>query len=122
MHLQPSIGTPQPVGDAIIETLFPADDNGRIPVVAVTGVNGKTTTTRLIAHIIAMQGKCVGMTNTDGVYIGSRRIDTGDCSGPASAKRILMNPTVDAAVLETARGGIIRAGLAFDQCDVAGSD
>ncbi len=119
MHLQPSIGTPQPVGEAIIDTLFPAGDNGRIPLVAVTGVNGKTTTTRLIAHIVALQGKCVGMTNTDGVYVGSRRIDTGDCSGPASAKRILMNPTVDAAVLETARGGIIRAGLAFDQCDVA---
>ncbi len=119
MHLQPSEGQPQPVGEAIVDMLFPANDNGRIPILAVTGVNGKTTTTRLIAHVMFLQGKRVGMTSTDGVYLAGRRIDDGDCSGPASAKRILTNPNMDVAVLETARGGILRAGLAFDQCDVA---
>jgi cyanophycin synthetase len=119
MHLQPSEGKPQPVGEAIVDMLFAPGDNGRIPVVAVTGVNGKTTTTRLIAHIIAQQGKRVGMTTTDGVYLGARRIDEGDCSGPQSARRLLTHPLIDAAVLETARGGMLREGLAFDACDVA---
>ncbi len=119
MHLQPSEGPSQPVGEAIVDMLFPPNDNGRIPIVAVTGVNGKTTTTRLIAHVLFLQGKRVGMTCTDGVYLAGRRIDDGDCSGPQSAKRILTNPNMDAAVLETARGGILRAGTAFDLCDVA---
>jgi cyanophycin synthetase len=119
MHLQPSVGTPRPVGEAIVDLLYEPGENGRIPIVGVTGVNGKTTTTRLIAHIIAQTGKKVGMTCTDGIYIGSRRIDTGDCSGPASAGAVLGNPLVEAAVLETARGGILRAGLGFDVCDVA---
>lgn len=118
MHLQPSHGTAQPVGDAIAGMLFP-EGNGRIPIVAVTGVNGKTTTTRLIAHVLSVTGKTVGMTCTDGIYVGSRRIDAGDCSGPKSARNILLNPAVEAAVLETARGGILREGLAFDRCDVA---
>ena len=119
MHLQPSTGMPRPVGEAIVDLLYPSGENGRIPIVGVTGVNGKTTTTRLIAHIVAQTGKKVGMTCTDGIYIGSRRIDVGDCSGPASARAVLGNPLVEAAVLETARGGILRAGLGFDLCDVA---
>ncbi len=119
MHLQPSEGLSRPVGEAIIDMLFPQGENGRIPVVSVTGVNGKTTTTRLVAHILSQQGKRVGLTLTDGVYIGARRIDDGDCSGPQSARKVLTNPMVDAAVLETARGGMLREGLAFDTCDVA---
>lgn len=119
MHLAPSSGKPQPVGEAIAELLFPDGEDGRIPIVAVTGVNGKTTTTRFIAHILRTTGKRVGLTCTDGIYLDDRRIDTGDCSGPASANMILGNPMVEAAVLETARGGILRAGLGFDRCDIA---
>jgi cyanophycin synthetase len=119
MHLEPSAGISRPVGEAIIDMLYPQGDNGRIPLVAVTGVNGKTTTTRFISHIIKGTGKLVGMTCTDGIYVGERRIDNGDCSGPKSAQCVLMNPNVEAAVFETARGGILREGLAFDYCDVA---
>jgi cyanophycin synthetase len=119
MHLEPSAGTPRAVGEAIVSTMFPDGNNGRIPVVAVTGTNGKTTTTRLIAHIFRTMGKRVGMTCTDGIYLNDRRIDTGDCSGPKSARAVLLNPQVDAAVLETARGGILREGLGFDVCDAA---
>ena len=119
MHLSPSFGKARPVGEAIISTMFAEGDNARIPVVAVTGTNGKTTTVRLIAHIIRASGKRVGMTNSDGVYIEQRCIDTGDCSGPRSARNVLMHPDVDAAVFETARGGILREGLGFDRCDVA---
>ncbi len=86
---------------------------------AVTGVNGKTTTTRFITHILRSTGRKVGMTCTDGIFIDGRRIDSGDCSGPLSAQSVLINPAVEAAVLETARGGILRAGLGFDRCDVA---
>jgi cyanophycin synthetase len=107
------------VGEAIVETMFPDGDNGRIPVVAVSGTNGKTTTTRLIAHLLRGMGKRVGMTCTDGIYMDGRRIDTGDCSGPKSARSVLLNPQVDAAVLETARGGILREGLGFDMCAAA---
>lgn len=119
MHLEPSAGKARPVGEAIVGTMFPEGDNGRVPVVAVSGTNGKTTTTRLIAHILRGQGKHVGLTCTDGIYIDGRRIDTGDCSGPKSARSVLINPQVDAAVLETARGGILREGLGFDMCDAA---
>jgi cyanophycin synthetase len=119
MHLQPSYGKGRPVGEHIINMMFPGGDNGRIPTVAVTGTNGKTTTVRLIAHLIHETGLRIGMTTTDGVYIEGRRIDTGDCSGPKSARNVLMHPDVDAAVLETARGGILREGLGFDRCDVA---
>jgi cyanophycin synthetase len=119
MHLQPSAGVSRPVGEAIIDMLYPNGDDGRIPLVAVSGVNGKTTTTRFIAHILKGTGKTVGMTCTDGIYVGERRIDNGDCSGPKSARCVLMTPTVEAAVFETARGGILREGLAFDYCDVA---
>lgn len=124
MHLDPSYGKGRPVGEAIVDMLFPPGpdghaDNGRIPVVAVTGTNGKTTTSRLIGRIFEENGLRVGMTSTDGIYVRNRRIDTGDCSGPKSARNVLGHPDVDAAVLETARGGLLREGLGFDLCDVA---
>lgn len=119
MHLEPSYGKGRPVGEAIVSTMFDEGDDGRIPIVAVTGTNGKTTTTRLMAHILRSTGKRVGMTCTDGVYIDDRRVDTGDCSGPKSARTVLANPVVEAAVLETARGGILREGLGFDLCNAA---
>ena len=119
MHLTPSFGKGRAVGEAIIDDMFGRNDDGRIPVVAVTGTNGKTTTVRLIAHLLQQTGLCVGMTNTDGVYIQGKRIDSGDCSGPRSARNVLLHPHVDAAVFETARGGVLREGLAFDRCQVA---
>jgi cyanophycin synthetase len=119
MHVEPSSGRGRPVGEAIIESMFAAGDDARIPVVAVTGTNGKTTTTRCIAHLLQQRGLRVGMTCTDGIYVEGRRIDTGDCSGPKSARAVLADPRVDAAVLETARGGMLREGLGFDWCDVA---
>ncbi|MGV8804546.1 MAG: cyanophycin synthetase [Polaromonas sp.] len=119
MHLSPSYGKGRAVGAAMIDELFAAGDNGRVPVIAVTGTNGKTTTTRLIAHLLAAQGLRTGMTNTDGVYINGRQTDSGDCSGPKSARSVLMHPEVDAAVFEVARGGVLREGLGFDRCEVA---
>ncbi len=119
MHISPSFGKGRPVGEAIVSTMFKEGEDGRIPVVAVTGTNGKTTTVRLIAHLLAASGLRTGMTNTDGVYIEGRRIDSGDCSGPRSARNVLLHPDVDAAVFETARGGLLREGLAFDRCQVA---
>jgi UDP-N-acetylmuramyl tripeptide synthase len=98
---------------------FPSGQTGRIPIAAVTGVNGKTTTTRLLAHILACAGRCVGMTCTEGIYIDGQRVEAGDCSGPLSARAVLDDPRVESVVLETARGGILRAGLGFDRCDVA---
>lgn len=108
-----------PVGTALIEHLFPGDKQGRIPVVSVTGTNGKTTTTRLTAHLVGQTHGPVGMCCTEGIYVGSRRTQTGDCSGPKSAKTVLQHREVNAAVLEVARGGILREGLGFDRCDVA---
>ncbi len=119
MHLAPSYGKGRAVGEAIVQHMFGDHETGRIPVVAVTGTNGKTTTVRLIAYLLEISGLRVGMTGTDGVYISGECIDTGDCSGPKSARSVLAHPNVDAAVLETARGGILREGLAFDRCDVA---
>ena len=119
MHLSPSYGKGRAVGAAMVDELFPAGENGRIPVIAVTGTNGKTTTTRLIAHLLAAHGLRTGMTNTDGVYINGRQTDSGDCSGPKSARNVLMHPDVDAAVFEVARGGVLREGLGFDRCEVA---
>ena len=119
MHLTPSFGKGRAVGEAVISAMFKNGQNGRIPVVAVTGTNGKTTTVRLISHLLTQHGMRVGMTNTDGVYVDGTCIDTGDCSGPKSARSVLLHPDVDAAVLETARGGVLREGLAFDLCDVA---
>jgi cyanophycin synthetase len=102
-----------------LDYMYPNGDNGRIPVIAVTGTNGKTTTVRLTAHLLKANKLRVGMTNTDGVYVNGRQIDDGDCSGPRSARNVLMHPDVDAAVFETARGGLLREGLAFDRCQVA---
>ena len=119
MHLSPSFGKGRDIGGAIVDMMFKDGDDGRIPVVAVTGTNGKTTTVRLIAHLLTASGLRTGMTNTDGVYIEGRRIDSGDCSGPRSARNVLLHPDVDAAVFETARGGLLREGLAFDRCQVA---
>ncbi|MFP5399160.1 MAG: cyanophycin synthetase [Gammaproteobacteria bacterium] len=119
MHLLPSYGKPRAVGEAIIDRLFEPGDDGRVPVVAVTGTNGKTTVTRLVAHLFGAAGLRVGMTNTDGAWVDGRAIDRGDCSGPKSARNVLAHPDTEAAVLETARGGILREGLGFDRCQVA---
>lgn len=119
MHISPSFGRGRPVGEAVMDTMFAAGDDGRIPVVAVTGTNGKTTTARLINHLLASSGLRTGMTNTDGVYVDGRQTDSGDCSGPRSARNVLLHPEVDAAVFEVARGGILREGLGFDRCQVA---
>ena len=119
MHLQPSYGKGRAVGEAIVANMFADGDDARIPLVSVSGTNGKTTMVRLIASILSQNGYRVGMTSTDGVYIQGKRIDTGDCSGPKSAKNVLFHPDVDAAVLETARGGVLREGLGFDRSDVA---
>ena len=99
--------------------LFPKGSNGRIPIIAITGTNGKTTTTRLTAHICKTAGKKVGYTTSDGVYIQNQLMMKGDCTGPVSATFVLSDPTVDFAVLECARGGLLKSGLAFDKCDVA---
>jgi cyanophycin synthetase len=119
MHLAPACGNAINVAVPVLDMLFPANASGRIPIIAVTGTNGKTTTTRLIAHIAAATGKRVGYTTTDGVYIQGCRVLKGDCTGPDSARMVLQDPAVDIAVLETARGGILRAGLGFDACDIA---
>jgi cyanophycin synthetase len=118
MHQYPSRGTPRDAGDAIVEAMF-GDSDGRIPLIAVTGTNGKTTTTRLIAHTVGLTGLHTGMTTTEGVYIDGVLADEGDCTGYHSARMLLASPEVDFAVLETARGGILRRGLAFDRCDVS---
>jgi cyanophycin synthetase len=132
MHLEPSGGSPRPVGEAIVAMLFAEGQTGRIPLIAVTGVNGKTTTTRLLAHLLRAysplspagrgvggEGALVGFSCTDGLYVGERRIVNRDCSGPRSARALMLNPRVDVAVVETARGGILREGLGFDRCHVA---
>jgi cyanophycin synthetase len=119
MHLAPTKGLPRNVAAPVIDMLYPNNENSRIPIVAITGTNGKTTTTRLVAHIARMKGKKVGYTTSDGVYIQNRLLMEGDCTGPISAEFVLKDPTVDYAVLECARGGLLRAGLAFKKCDVA---
>lgn len=119
MHLAPTSGLPRNVAAPVIDKLFPnQNDTGRIPIVAISGTNGKTTTTRLIAHIAKMKGMRVGYTTSDGVYIQNRLLMTGDCTGPSSAEFVLKDPTVNFAVLECARGGLLRAGLGFAHCDV----
>lgn len=118
MHLYPSHGVARDIGAAIIDYLFPANSDGRIPIIAVTGTNGKTTVTRLIAHIFRQAGYKTGMTSSDGIYVDQECIAKGDTSGPASAAIILADPAVEAAVLEVARGGIIRGGLGYDAADV----
>jgi cyanophycin synthetase len=119
MHTHPTEGVPRYVGAPIIDMLYPLGAACTIPVIAVTGTNGKTTTTRLIAHIFRHTGKVVGFTTTDGVYLQDRLVMEGDMTGPFSANIVLSNPVVEVAVLETARGGILRAGLGWDECDVA---
>ncbi|MFZ1699790.1 MAG: cyanophycin synthetase [Pyrinomonadaceae bacterium] len=118
MHLAPSEGIGRNVAEHVIEMLFPSGAPARIPIFAITGTNGKTTTTRLIAHILKGSGRTVGFTTTDGTYIANQQIVSGDNTGPISAQLVLKDPTVDVAVLETARGGIIRSGLGFDYCDI----
>ena len=120
MHLAPTSGLPRNVAAPVVDKLFPQKgDTGRIPIIAITGTNGKTTTSRLIAHIAKMNGQRVGYTTSDGVYIQNRMLMKGDCTGPASAEFVLKDPTVNFAVLECARGGLLRAGLGFKKCDVA---
>lgn len=118
MHLSPTRGKPRNVAKPVLDMLFPSGHSGRIPIISVTGTNGKTTTTRLIAHIMKMHGRKVGTTTTDGIYIQSNLMYKGDCTGPESARFVLRDPTLDFAVLETARGGMVRAGLGYDLSDV----
>jgi cyanophycin synthetase len=118
MHTHPGEGRPRNVGAPILDMLYPPGTETTIPIIAVTGTNGKTTTVRLIAHLFRNTGHRVGFTTTDGVYIQNRLVMEGDMTGPFSANIILSNPTIDVAILETARGGILRAGLGFDECDV----
>lgn len=119
MHEQPAWGMPRRVGDAIVRHLFPDGQCGRIPVIAVTGTNGKTTVARMLTGILAATGRKTGMATTDGIWIGGVQVARGDLTGPWSARLILNDPEVEAAVLETARGGMARGGLGFDDCDVA---
>jgi cyanophycin synthetase len=119
MHTHPTEGEPQYVARPVIDSLFPAGASARIPIISVTGTNGKTTTVRMIAHILKLMGRRVGMTSTDGIVVDGRLIKKGDMSGPKSAQMVLQNPTVDTAVFEVARGGILREGLGYDRNDVA---
>ena len=118
MHVAPAEGTPRDVAGAVVDMLFPPGQASRVPIVAVTGTNGKTTTTRLIAHVARYAGHQVGMTTTEAVYIGSETVMRGDCTGPASAQAVLRDPTVTFAALETARGGLLRSGLGYDWANV----
>ncbi len=118
MHTHPTVGTPRNVAAPIVDMLYPPGSPSTIPIIAITGTNGKTTTTRLVAHLFRNAGAHVGFTTTDGIYLGNRLAIEGDMTGPFSANVILSNPLVDVAVLETARGGILRSGLGFDECDV----
>ncbi len=119
MHIDPSEGLPRNVAEPVVDMLFPKGSVGRIPIIAITGTNGKTTTTRLTAHIAKSANKKVGYTTSDGVYIQNQLMMKGDCTGPISSTFVLKDPTVDFAVLECARGGILKAGLAFQNCEVA---
>ncbi len=119
MHVAPSEGTPRDVAGPVLDMLFPPEAPSRIPIAAVTGTNGKTTTSRMLAHILKMSGKTVGLTSTDGVYIDGKLSVPGDMTGPVSAKIILRDPSVDAAVMETARGGLLRGGMGYQNCNVA---
>ena len=118
MHLKPSAGQPRNVAIPVVAMLYPDGAPSRIPVIAITGTNGKTTVTRLVAHMYTTAHKTVGMATTDGTYLGAERMKAGDCSGPRSAQNVLLHPRVEVAVLETARGGIIREGLGFDRCTI----
>lgn len=117
MHVAPSEGKPRDVAGAVMDMLFPEGTPSRIPMISITGTNGKTTTARMVAHIYKLSGNTVGLATTDGVYIDGNLSVKGDLTGPASAHMILRDPTVDAAVLETARGGLLRRGLGYEHCD-----
>jgi cyanophycin synthetase len=119
MHLAPTEGTPRDVAGAIVASLYPPGADGRIPLISVTGTNGKTTTVRMVGHVLRQAGLMVGMSCTDGVHIGGQLVQLADASGPRSAEMVLDDPVVEAAVLETARGGIVRRGLGYDFADVA---
>lgn len=119
MHIEPADGLARNVAEPVIDMLFPKGSTGRIPIIAVTGTNGKTTTTRITAHICKTAGYKVGFTTSDGVYIQNQLMMAGDCTGPLSSQFVLKDPTVDFAVLECARGGILKSGLAFSNCDIA---
>jgi cyanophycin synthetase len=119
MHIEPTEGIGRNVAEPVVDMLFPKGSIGRIPIIAITGTNGKTTTTRLTAHIAKSAGKKVGYTTSDGVYIQNQMMMKGDCTGPISSAFVLKDPVVDFAVLECARGGILKSGLAFQHCDVA---
>jgi cyanophycin synthetase len=119
MHLAPSEGLPRNVAAPVIDLLYPPGKKSRIPIFAITGTNGKTTTTRLLAHLVKYNGIKVGFTTSDGIYVQNHLMEKGDTTGPYSAEYILKDPTVEVAVLETARGGILRSGLAFSKCDIA---
>ncbi len=119
MHIDPSIGLPRNVAEPVVDMLFPKGSAGNIPIIAITGTNGKTTTARLTAHIAKTAGYKVGYTTSDGVYIQNQLMMKGDCTGPVSSQFVLKDPTVDFAVLECARGGILKSGLAFQNCDVS---
>jgi cyanophycin synthetase len=118
MHVAPSEGTPRDVAGPVMDMLFPANTPSRIPIISITGTNGKTTTARMVAHICKLSGNTVGLATTDGVYIDGNLSVKGDLTGPAAAQMILRDPTVDCAVLETARGGLLRRGLGYERCDV----
>ncbi|MGI8948914.1 MAG: cyanophycin synthetase [Ornithinimicrobium sp.] len=119
MHTHPTVGEPQYIAKPVVDLLFPPGAPSRVPIVAVTGTNGKTTTSRMIAHIMKGLGRQVGMTSTDGIVIDERLVKRSDASGPKSARMVLQNPRVDFAVMEVARGGILREGLGYDRNDVA---
>lgn len=119
MHLAPANGLPRNVAASVLDMLYPPGKTCRIPIIAITGTNGKTTTTRLIAHIVKNNGYRVGFSTSDGIYVQNSMLTKGDTTGPLSAEFILKDPTVEFAVLETARGGILRSGLGFGRCDIA---
>jgi len=119
MHIEPAEGLPKNVAEPVVDMLFPKGSTGKIPIIAITGTNGKTTTVRLTAHLAKSAGKKVGYSTSDGVYIQNQMMMKGDCTGPVSSTFVLKDPTVDFAVLECARGGILKSGLAFQNCEVA---
>jgi cyanophycin synthetase len=118
MHVAPSEGKPRDVAGAVMEMLFPAGTPSRVPIASITGTNGKTTVSRMVAHIHKLSGNTVGLATTDGVYIDGNLTVKGDLTGPRAAQMILRDPTVDAAILETARGGLLRSGMGYERCDV----
>src|SRR5262249_54054813 len=119
MHVSPSEGRSRDVGATIIDMLYPDGSTGRVPIISITGTNGKTTITRMIAHALSEKGMTVGVATTDGIYIGGELVVKGDTTGPRSAQTVLSDPSVEIAVLETARGGIVRGGLGYDWSDIS---